>query len=93
MPTVILEAMASGCAIIASDVGAVSELVSEKNGFLIQPKNKQELKDKIIKCIDMTTNELEKLKKVSRVIVKENYLWENEIRKHLDLFHQIIKGR
>ena len=91
MPTVVLEAMASGCAIIASDVGAVSELVSEKNGFLIQPKNKQELKDKITKCIDMTTNELEQLKKASREMVKENYLWENVIRKHLDLFHRIIK--
>ena len=36
MPTVILEAMACGCAIIATDVGAVKTMVNEKNGSLIK---------------------------------------------------------
>jgi glycosyltransferase involved in cell wall biosynthesis len=39
MPTVILEAMARGKAIIATDVGAVSELVGESNGELIPPND------------------------------------------------------
>ena len=43
MPTVILEAMARGKAVIATDVGAVSELVSEENGVLIQAGSVEEL--------------------------------------------------
>jgi glycosyltransferase involved in cell wall biosynthesis len=35
MPNVILEAMASGLAVVATDVGAVAELVDESNGRLI----------------------------------------------------------
>ncbi len=36
-PNVILEGMANGLAIIATDVGAVSALVNEDNGWLIEP--------------------------------------------------------
>ncbi len=42
MPTVILEAMACHCAIIATDVGAVSLQVSHDNGWLIPTKNKKQ---------------------------------------------------
>jgi glycosyltransferase involved in cell wall biosynthesis len=47
MPTVILEAMARGKAIIATDVGAVSELVGECNGRLIPPNDVKALADAI----------------------------------------------
>ena len=47
MPTVILEAMARGKAIIATDVGAVSELVDESNGRLIPPNDVKALADAI----------------------------------------------
>ena len=47
MPTVILEAMARGKAIIASDVGAVSELVDDSNGKLVPPNDAQELANAI----------------------------------------------
>lgn len=39
MPTVILEAMSRGLAIVATNVGATEELVDEKNGLLIEPHN------------------------------------------------------
>ena len=36
MPNVILEAMSRGLAIIATDVGAISDMVCDKNGILIE---------------------------------------------------------
>jgi len=39
MPNVILEGMASGLAVIATDVGAISAMVDNTNGWLIQPGN------------------------------------------------------
>jgi glycosyltransferase involved in cell wall biosynthesis len=37
MPLSILEAMACGCAIISTNVGSIPEVISEKNGILIEP--------------------------------------------------------
>ena len=57
MPTVILEAMASGCAIIATDVGAVGTMVDQENGWLISNIN---LESEIEKA--MTNSIIEKKK-------------------------------
>lgn len=50
-PNVILESMACGCAIIASSVGAIPEMLAvetnEPCGICIEPKNKKDLKDAI----------------------------------------------
>jgi glycosyltransferase involved in cell wall biosynthesis len=39
MPTVILEAFASGCAVVAFDVGAIAELVDDTTGALVAEGN------------------------------------------------------
>ncbi|RCW27039.1 glycosyltransferase family 4 protein [Marinilabilia salmonicolor] len=76
MPTVILEAMASGCAIIASDVGAVSEQVDSNNGILIEPGNKNQLKNAMITMLNIDEIKLLKMKKISVDRIKEKFLWE-----------------
>ena len=43
MPTVVLEAMASGAPIIVSDVGACREMVDKDNGWVIAPGNNESL--------------------------------------------------
>jgi glycosyltransferase involved in cell wall biosynthesis len=90
MPTVVLEAMASGCAIIATDVGAVSELVSEKNGWLISPGSKYELMNAIIDAISFPSEKLLSLKENSIKLIKEKFLWENVINKTISEFQNII---
>lgn len=45
MPTVILEAMARGLVVIATDVGATASLVNNSNGILITPNNSNELEE------------------------------------------------
>ncbi len=37
LPVVILEGYSAGCAIIASNVGAIPEIVSTKNGIIVEP--------------------------------------------------------
>ncbi len=50
-PNVILESMASGCAIVATEVGAIPEMLKDEDGqkcgLTIAPKNVQALKDAI----------------------------------------------
>ena len=45
MPIVIMEAMAKGCAIISTEVGAIGEIVKKENGILIQPGDIDALKE------------------------------------------------
>lgn len=55
-PNVILESMACGCAIIATKVGAIPEMLEEKDskvfGYLIDPKNVQQIKEGICFLLD-----------------------------------------
>jgi glycosyltransferase involved in cell wall biosynthesis len=57
MPTVILEAMASGLPVVASDVGAVALLVSAENGRLIEPGNAAVLESALEAILKLTEPE------------------------------------
>ncbi len=81
MPTVILEAMASGLAIIASDVGAVNEEVDAANGMLIEPGNVLQLKTSIEKFITMPHEKLIEMKGHSVEKIKKQFLWDDVIIK------------
>ena len=49
MPIVIMEAMACGCAIISTNVGAIPEVIKEDNGILINPGDQKALKESLIR--------------------------------------------
>ena len=55
MPNVILEAMSRGLAIIATDVGAISEMVCQKNGILLENNHPQNISKSILKIINNKT--------------------------------------
>lgn len=46
-PNVILESMACGCAIVATNVGAIPEMLQNDCGIIVNPKNVQELRNAI----------------------------------------------
>jgi uncharacterized membrane protein YqjE len=75
MPTVILEAMARGLVVIASDVGAVDELVSADNGWLIPPGNPDALKDAMTAALALNAQELEDKKRASIAMVSSRFKW------------------
>lgn len=76
MPTVILEAMASGLAVIATDVGAVGDLVTEENGWLIPAGNHVALERALLEAIAGPRDVLEEKRQASRDLVEHRYLWE-----------------
>ncbi|MGZ4058275.1 MAG: glycosyltransferase family 4 protein [Bacteroidia bacterium] len=89
MPTVVLEAMSYGMPVIVSDVGATSELVSSKNGFLINKNSVPELKKAIIDFYLLPAHEKEKLSAYSYDHVLKNYTWNIAADKHLELFKSL----
>lgn len=82
MPNVILEAMARGNAIIASDVGAVSLLVESSNGILISPGNHKELQNAIYTAIHASVDKIHQMKENSRIKIKNEFT-SNFIAKYL----------
>lgn len=73
-PNVILEAMACGLAVIATDVGAVSAMVNSKNGWLIEPANISQLQKSMQEAIDEAS--LNSKKEVSLNLVNSKFNWD-----------------
>jgi len=79
MPNVIMEAMACGLAIIATDVGAVSDMVDVTNGKVILPGNVYLLQSAIEESILLSAEDVIKMKISSVEKVKSRFLWKNVI--------------
>jgi len=53
LPNALIEASASGCALIGSKVGGIPEIIEDnKNGYLFSPGNVSDLEKKMKKCIN-----------------------------------------
>lgn len=90
MPNVILEAMARACAVVASDVGAVSEMVDEANGFLITPGNTKELQNALVKAMQTDHATLLRMKEASLNKIKTQFQYEIIIDAFVQKINTII---
>jgi len=90
MPTAVLEGMACGLPIIATDVGAISLLVSLKNGFLIKPGDKQKLKDVIKLFLSKSKRERRRMGEESRKLVEERFNWPEVAKSTYNLFERAV---
>lgn len=87
-PLTILEAMATGLPVVATPVGAIPEIIENGvNGYLIPPRNSQDLAEKIITLIQdktlraaMSRNNIKK--------IKEKY----DLRVGAEVFDAIYRG-
>lgn len=91
MPNVIIEGMARGLAIIATDVGAVSVAVNEENGWLIPPANGNALKKVILDACK--TDDAVLLKKRQNALrdVREKFLWTRIIEQTVSAIDEIVQ--
>lgn len=83
MPNVVLEAMASGCAVLAANVGAVSVMVNEDNGWLIPPLNKERLEESLRHIIQLPSPAVTERKKRSVEKVRSGFSWRRIIEKEI----------
>jgi glycosyltransferase involved in cell wall biosynthesis len=75
MPNVIMEGLASGLAIIASDVGAISKMVSPANGILTDPGSKESLTKALSSMCEQSKEETLRMKQTSLQLVENEFLW------------------
>lgn len=91
LPVVILEAMSSGLPVVATNVRGVPEIINDgENGFLVEPKNSQQIVDKILMLLKndllqekISNNNKEKAKK---------YDWENIIIEIEKIYFNVLNN-
>jgi len=89
LPLVVLEAMACGKPIVASNVSEVPQVVKDgENGFLVPPSNSKAIADAVLKIYDKDL--IEKMGKKSRAIVKD-YDWSNIAKMAIRKYEELIK--
>lgn len=92
MPTVVLEAMAAGLAVIATRVGATGELVSPANGFLIPPFDVDSLQNAMSATITMDAQLLDGMKENSKKLARDGYMWKEVAKKHILVFEKYLQN-
>lgn len=89
MPTVILEAMASGLAIIGTNVGAIERQI-QGNGILLENPEVNGLVNALVQFIQLDEQALTAMKSNSRALVESNFLWEKVIEQKLADFNTCL---
>ncbi len=89
----LLEAMATGRAIVASDIPQNREIIRDGvNGLLFDPNSPEDLKNKLKSLIE-NRERLIFLAKNAYTTIKEMKLsWEEAARKYAELYEKLLKG-
>lgn len=81
MPTVILEAMSSGLTALATNVGAVNELVNAQTGWLIQSPAPELIAQSLKQILSAPIAEIDEKKRHAQQLIQSNFLWDTVIEK------------
>jgi glycosyltransferase involved in cell wall biosynthesis len=84
-PNVLLEAMAAGLPIVTTNTKGLSDIIrNEENGYLVEPKNPQQLAEKLLMILKNSTQS----KKISNNNIEKakKYSWKNVVERLEDIY-------
>lgn len=91
MPLTILEAMASGLPVIATNIPGTDEIVTENyNGFLVPPRDVEALRSRI----QVLTDDCKSCKKMgdnARRFVVNNFSWRSTAEKTIEVYQKTLE--
>lgn len=92
MPNVILEAMANGLAVIATDVGATNVLVSQETGWLLNSSDPAEIEQAIRSVLASGPAVIGRKKQNALDLIRKDFTWEQLGQKLVKQLERIIKA-
>ncbi|ODV48846.1 glycosyltransferase involved in cell wall biosynthesis [Methanohalophilus euhalobius] len=91
MPVTLLEAMASGKTVIASDIAGPNDIIKHgHNGFLFEKQNTNELKKLLELCLS-DKKLREKIGTNARTTIEEKYTFKQVAQQYIDNYEHIFK--
>lgn len=89
-PIVVLEAMACGLPIVSFNTGGIPELVEHKvNGYIAEYKNANDLKNGLEYLLNLSSQEIEKMRQYSIEKVKDGFTVEKMAEQYLKLYGRV----
>jgi glycosyltransferase involved in cell wall biosynthesis len=91
MPNTVLEAMACGLPIVASEVQGCEDLVQHgKNGYLVPVKDAAAMAEAVLQLID---NEFERRRmgRQSRTIVERTFAWDRIAKEYVNTYNRVLE--
>ncbi|KON31409.1 hypothetical protein AC478_02865 [miscellaneous Crenarchaeota group-1 archaeon SG8-32-3] len=91
MPISLLEAMASGLAVVGSDIPGINDpVIDEENGLLVSPKNPEILANAILSLLGDSRLRT-KLSQNARKHIVENHRWEIIIKRIEKIYNEALE--
>ncbi len=89
-PNVILEAMAAGLPIVATNVGGLAEIIKDgENGYLVEPKNPDQLAQKLLAILQ--NNDIRTRMSCNNIDKARRYSWEIIVNELESVYRTIVK--
>jgi L-malate glycosyltransferase len=89
---VLLEAMASGCPVIGSNVGGIPDIIENgKNGFLVPGEDETLLAERIVILLSNTIL-AEQFRQAGYETVRTRFTWEEVSRQFSESYDQVLDG-
>jgi glycosyltransferase involved in cell wall biosynthesis len=91
LPLSLLEAMASGCAVVSTDVSGIKDLVTDEvTGLLVPPADPQALAQAVLRVL--SDEELSKrLTSNALALVQERYSWESVAKRVAAVYASVLE--
>ena len=86
-PLGVLEAMSCGLPVIATDVGAISDMIGNEGGILIKPKSSKEIVDALEKISSQDIREKMSIFNINKV--KNEYLINVVMNKFINIYEML----
>jgi len=87
LPLVALEAMACGLPVTATNVGGISEVLSEDYGKLVPPNSPDSLAEAIL---GFSEKDLSALRRGLRTVIEQKYSWDTNVEKLGEIYEELI---
>jgi len=91
IPLSILEAMAAGKPVIASNIGGIPEIIEhQKNGILVEPGDSEALADAIVSLLE-NKDEKERIGRNARIHAKQYFSTKRVAEEYEKVYEEILK--